>query len=75
MKIKDIRGRVAKQGLLKMSVFAWLELEGHTVDAKPLSCGCRSIRKHMAKMSFTLQHREAFITPSGNRALYIELDR
>ena len=35
-------------------MFAWFELECHTVDAKPLTSRPRSIRKHMAKVSFAL---------------------
>lgn len=47
-------------------MLAWFELQGHTVDAKPLAGGLGSIRKHMAEVSFTLQGKDAFVSPQEN---------
>lgn len=55
MKIEDIREGVARErDSCRESGLTWFELQGHTVDAKPLTSRPRSIRKHMAEVSFTL---------------------
>lgn len=55
MKTEFGNERVARErDSWRWSVFPWFELECHTVDAKPLTCRPRSIRKHMAKVSFAL---------------------
>lgn len=56
MKTEFGNERVARErDSWRWSVFPWFELECHTVDAKPLTCRPRSIRKHMAQVSFALE--------------------
>lgn len=54
-------------------MIAWFELQGHTVDAKPLAGGLGSIRKHMAEVSFTLQGKDAFVSPQENSSTGLPL--
>jgi len=55
LKIEGVNEAVAiERDPRRQSVFPWFELQGHTVDAKPLTTRPRSIRKHVAKMGFTL---------------------
>lgn len=55
-------------------MFAWFELEGHTVDAKPLTSRPRSIRKHVAKVSFALQGEKPLSFLNWDKALYVKPD-
>lgn len=53
--IEGVSEGVAREGdSWRESRLSWFELQCHTVDAKPLTSRPRSIRKHMAEMSFTL---------------------
>lgn len=59
------------QASWRWSVLAWFELQGHTVDAKPLASGLRSITKHMAEVSFTLQGKDAVVSPQENSSTWL----
>lgn len=53
--MEGVKEAVARDGdPWRQSVFSWFELQGHTVDAVPLTARPRSVRKHVAKMGFTL---------------------
>lgn len=63
------------QASRKWSVLAWFELQGHTVDAKPLASGLGSIRKHMAEVSFTLQGKDAAVSHQENSSTWLPLSQ
>lgn len=55
LKIEGVsEGVTRERDSWRASGLPWFELQGHTVDAKPLTSRPRSIRKHMAEVSFTL---------------------
>lgn len=74
--MEGVKEAVARDGdPWRQSGFSWFELQGHTVDAVPLTDRPGSVRKHVAKMGFTLCGREASSFARRDRALSVTLAR